>query len=800
MEFSYSLRTLVRNPVFTAAVVVMLAIGIGASAAIFGVLDRLFIRPLPFKEQDQIVSLEKAWPLFQNPSGDGEFVAQADDPFEAVAQYEMGRVTLGGGTTPEVIRVARTSRSFFSILGVGPQVGYFYSAPGRDTQGNDVAVLSHSVWRKVFNQDATIVGRKITLNGRSFTVLGVMPSEFLFLVRGREADAWIPLVKDDSLVKTAQEEGRGTIARLKPGLTLDQAQARTNVLFERITQSQPKLKLKPQDRILLTQLRDDWFGNLRSPLLMLLGTGICLLLIAGANTMSLMIARSIEREKDMAIRMALGAGWMQMVRQHLVESLFLGIAGSVLGLLVAYWATKAMLAVSPTPIPHSEEVGVNLRIIAFAFAIAIPAAVIPGLIAAWRVARTSIRSIVNEGSVRSGSLLSPRLRKLLIVSEVALTVLVLINAGLLFRSFRGLLQEKIGFDTHNVLTLEVAPLTTRYPDTQKRSALYQQIIDRVRSLPGVEHAGAVNYLPIFSGSLILPVSLQERVVPPEHGFSWTYRVASPDYFNTMKIPIVEGRTFGEQDSVDAPRVVVLDQSAAEYLRKNFFPNETVLGKHIILNFDKPTPFEIIGVAGDIRQQGLDIATYPGFYLHALQRPPSVSNLVVRTTSDPASIAGLMRNAISEVDKDLPVSDLRLMDKQVTEYVSRRRFGLLLTSILGTAALLLSMLGLYSLMSHIVLHRTHEIGVRMALGANVWDVLKLILRQALVLVIIGIVFGISLSFATGRLISSLLFGVSSTDQLTLAGVALILIVVALIACYIPARRAMKIDPIEALRYE
>jgi putative ABC transport system permease protein len=800
MEFTYTLRTLIKNPVFTAAVVVMLAIGIGASAAIFGVLDRLFIRPLPFKDQDQLVSLEKAWPLFQNSSGDSEFVAQADDPFEAVAQYQMGRVTLGGGTVPEVLRVARTSRSFFSILGVGPQIGYFFSAFGTHAQGNDVAVLSHSVWRRVFNQDTTIVGRQITLNGRSFTVLGVMPSEFLFLVQGREADAWIPLVPDDSLVRTAQEEGRGTIARLKPGLTLEQAQTRTDVLFERITQSQPQLKLKPKDRMLLTQLRDEWFGNLRSPLLMLLGTAICLLLIASANTMSLMIARSVEREKDMAIRMALGAGWMHMMRQHLIESLLLAIAGSALGLLIAYWATKVMLTLSPTPIPHPEEVGINLRIIAFTFAVAIPAAVIPGLIAAWRVSKTSIRSIVNEGSVRSGSLLSPRLKKLIIVSEVALTVLVLINAGLLFRSFRGLLQEKIGFDTHNVLTLEVAPLTTRYPDAQKRSALYQQIIDRIRSLPGVAHTGTVNYLPIFSGSLILPVSLQERVVSPEQGFSWTYRVASSDYFNTMKIPIVEGRTFAEQDGVDAPRVVILDQSAAAYLSKNFFPNETVLGKHIVLNFDKPTSFEIIGIAGDIRQQGLDIAAYPGFYLHALQRPPSVSNLVVRTISDPVSIAGLMRNAISEVDKDLPVGDLRLMEKQVTESVSRRRFGLLLTSILGTAALLLSMLGLYSLMSHIVLHRTHEIGVRIALGANIWNVLKLILGQALVLVIIGIALGIAISFATGRLISSLLFGVNSTDQLTLAGVALILIVVALIACYIPARRAMKIDPIDALRYE
>lgn len=289
-------------------------------------------------------------------------------------------------------------------------------------------------------------------------------------------------------------------------------------------------------------------------------------------------------------------------------------------------------------------------------------------------------------------------------------------------------------------------------------------------------------------------------MPAGEEFTWTYRVASSDYFNAMRIPLLEGRTFNEQDSVDAPRVVILDQSSAAYLNKKFFPNETVLGKHIVLNFDKPTMFEIVGIVGDIRQQGLDIPTSPGFYLHALQRPPSVSNLVVRTTSDPVSIAGVLRNTISEVDNELPVSDLRLMEKQVTESVSRRRFGLLLTSILGTGALLLSMLGLYSLMSHIVLHRTHEIGVRMALGANVWDVLRLILRQALVLVIIGIAVGIAISFATGRLVASLLFGVTSTDQPTLAGVAALLVIVALVACYIPARRAMKVDPIEALRYE
>jgi predicted permease len=800
MEFRHSLRTLIRNPGFTAAIVLMLAIGIGANATIFGVIDRLFIRPLPFNDQDRLVSVEKAWPLFKNASGDNEFAAQPDDAFEAVAKYQLGRVTVGSEAAPEVIRLARTSRSYFSVLGVGAQVGYVFSATEGRSQENKVAVLSYNLWRRLFNQDTSVVGKQISLNGRSFTVIGVMPSDFLFLVRGREADAWIPLVEDDALIKTAQDEGAGTIARLKPGLTLEQAKARTDVVFERIMQSQPQLKLKPKDRILLIQLRDYWFGNFRSPLLMLLAAAIFLLMIAGANTTGLMVARAAERQKDMAIRAALGASWMQMRRQHLIESLLLAITGTGLGLLLAYCATKAMLALSPALVPHQDEVGLNLRTIAFAFAISIPTALIPGLIAGWRVSKTSLRAVISEGSARSGSLLSPRVRKLLVVSEVALTVLVLINAGLLFRSFRGLLQEELGFETQNVLTLEVAPLETKYPERLKRSALYQQIIDRVGNLPGVAQVGTVNYLPIFSGSLILPVNLQERVVSPEQGFSWTYRVASSEYFNAMSIPVIAGRTFSEQDGVDAQQVAILDQSAAALLNERFFPNGTVLGKHIVLNLDKPTPFEIIGIVGDIKQQGLDVATYPGFYLHSLQRPPSVVNLVVRTTSHPSSIAGVVRNTISGVDKDLPVTDLRLMEQQVTDSVSRRRFALLLTGILGAAALFLSMLGLYSLMSHIVSQRTHEIGVRMALGANLRDVCKLVLRQGLGLVVTGIALGILISLATGRLIATLLFGVNPTDYVTLGVVSLLLVIVAIVACYVPMRRAMKIDPIEALRYE
>lgn len=800
MEFRRSLRSLIRNPAFSAAVILMLGIGIGANAAIFSVIDRLLLRPLPFNDQERLVAVENAWPLFVDSSKDGEAIAQPDDAFESLSRYETGRVTLGGQTVPEVIRLAQTSRNFFSVLGVGARVGYFFSTASGQAQDDNVVVLSHGLWRRQFNEDPAVVGRQVTLNGRSFTVLGVMPSDFLFLVRGKESDAWIPLVPDDTLIKSAQTEAGGTIARLKPGLSFAEAQARTDLGFERLMQAKPQLKLRLQDRMVLVSLRDFWFGNLRWPLMMLLAAAICLLLIACANSLSLMIARSAQREKDMAIRAALGASWTQMLRQQLAESLLLGLFGSVLGLVISHWAIKAMLAASPARIPHADQVGINLRLIVFAFAIAIPAATIPGLIAGWRISKTSLTAVINETSVRSGSFLSPRLRKLLVISEVALTILVLINAGLLLRSFRGLLQESLGFDTHNVLTLEIAPLETKYPDRQKRSMLYQQVMNRVSSLPGVTSVGTINYLPIYSGSLIVPVSLQERIVSPELSFSWTYRIASAEYFKTMMIPLVAGRPFTAQDGVDAPRVAILDQSAAAFLNERFFPNENIIGKHLVLNLDKPTAFEIVGIAGDIKQQGLDIATSPGFYLHALQRPPSVSNLVVRTSSDPTSIAGVMRNTIAEVDKDLPVGDLRLLERQVTESVSRRSFALLLTSILGIAALFLSMLGLYSLMSHIVFHRTHEIGVRMALGASVRDILKLILRQALGLVLIGIGLGIVVSLATGRLVASLLFGVSTTDPATLIGVTSTLVVVAVVACYLPARRAMKIDPIEALRYE
>lgn len=777
----------------------MLGIGIGANTAIFGAIDRLLIRPLPFKDQDRLVSVDNAWPLFVD-SPNGEAASQSDAAFEGVATYELGRVSMGGATVPEVIRLARTSRNFFSVLGVGANAGYSYSPSDRQSQDDKVVVLSYGFWRRAFSEDRTITGRKITLNGRSFTVIGVMPADFLFLVRGREADAWVPLDSDDTLVKSAQTEGSGTVARLKSGLSLNEAQARTDVVFNRLARDKPQLKLRPKDRMLLVQLRDAWFGNLRLPLLMLLAGAICLLLIAGANTLGLMIERAAQRQKDMAIRAALGAGWKQMLRQQVIESLLLGMFGSALGVLIAYWASKVMIAASPARIPQSGEAGISLRMIAFAIAIAMPASIIPGVIAAWRISNTSLSAVMNETSSRIHSFLSPRLRKLLVISEVALTMLVLINAGLLLRTFRGLLHENLGFDTQNVLTLEIAPLETQYPDRLKRSALYQRIIDKVGGLPGVASAGAISHLPIYSGSLIVPVSLQERTVPPELGFSWTSRIATADYFKTMSIPILEGRSFDQHDSADGPRVVIVDQSAAAFLNQHFFPNESVIGKHLVLNFDKPTAFEIVGIAGDIKQQGLEIAAWPGFYLHSLQRPPSVSNLVVRTTSNPASLASAVRNAISEVDKELPVSDLRPMEQQVTESVSRRRFALLLTSILGMSALLLSMIGLYSLMSHIVFHRTHEIGVRIALGANASDVLRLILRQAFGFVVVGAVVGILASLATGRLIASLLFNVSATDPLTLIAVTITLIAVAVIACYVPTRRAMRIDPIEALRHE
>jgi putative ABC transport system permease protein len=533
---------------------------------------------------------------------------------------------------------------------------------------------------------------------------------------------------------------------------------------------------------------------------MLLGAAACLFLIACANTISLMIARSADHRRDMAIRGALGAGWVQMVRQHLIEGVLLGILGGVLGLLMAYWATEVMLAVSPTPIPRPDEVGINLRMIAFVFVIAIPAAIIPGVISSWRISRTPLNGIVNEGPARGGSLFSARLRRVLVISEVALTMAVLINAGLLFRSFRGLMQEKLGFDTYNVLTLELAPPATRYPDSPRRAALYQQIIDRVGSLPGVAHAGTVNYLPMFSGSLMIPVKLQEREVPPELWFSWTYRVASSDYFEAMKIPVIAGRTFSDRDGAAAPRVVILDQSAAAYLTKHFFPHESLLGKHVVLTFDKPTAFEIIGVAGDIRQQGLGISSYPGFYLHALQRPPAVAHLVVRTTIDPSSMSGLLRSTISAIDRDLPVSGLTLMEEHVTASVARRRFSLLLTTILGSGALLLSMLGLYSLMSHIVSGRTREIGVRMALGADAREVLRLILTQALGTVIAGTVLGILLALGTGGLIASMLVGVGTADPATFGLMTLMLVIVALVACYVPTRRAMRIAPAEALRHD
>ncbi len=794
-DLKTGMRALFRQPAFSAAIVATLAIAIGATVAVSGVIDRLIVRPLRFPDPARLVFVRNSWPLFVDSLRSGASTGTSR-VFERVARYEYGRATIGGGNSPQAIKLVRASGDFFRLLGVHPLLGSVFSV---DAIQEPIAVISNGLWRSLLGGDSAVVGRSITLNGRTFTVAGVMPETFAFYLRGEESDAWVPLVEEDALMKSAQAEGSGTIARLRTGLTFAQAQAQMNLVFRQIARQHPERRLDAEDRIELIPLRDYWFGALQTPLLMLLGAGLFLLIVACANTTGLMLARAAARRKDVAIRSALGADRWHLVRESLAESLVLGLATTVAGLLLAYWGGNAMLAISPTRIPGADEIGVSGRVIGFALVLALLAASVPGLVSISRVSNGDLARALSAGA-RSGTFVSRRLRQWLVVIQVAVTVILLVSGGLLLRSFRILRTENTGFDARQVMTLEIAPPDTKFPDQNARLAYYERILAAVRPLPGIERAGMVNYLPFHSGSYMIPVSDPQRPGANEPAFSWSIRIASPEYFRAMRIPLVTGRAFTEADRVDAPMVAILDESAARMMAPGNSAIESVLGKRIVLNLGEPITFEIVGVVGDIRQQGLAIASYPGFYLSAFQRPPSVANVVLRSTVPPVVVFNAVRGALREVDAELPVAALRMLQADISDSVARRKFAVFLSGILAVCALVLSMVGLYALMSQLVAYRAHEIGVRVALGARSGDVVGLVLRQGMIVVGLGLAAGLAAAQATTRLIASLLYGVGANDPRTFAVVSLVVISVAILACGIPARRALNADPMVTLRNE
>jgi len=799
-DLKFAARMLRRNAGFSLLIVGMLALALGANTALFSFADAVLFRPLPFANPERLVSLKGAVGKLVDMGFDQpeKFMQwnHTVQSLEYIAAYDSGRANLADDRVPERIQVMRVSSGFFPMLGVNPMMGRWFGQDEQQRGRNRVLMLSHALWQSRYGGDAEILKKVVHLNGESFQVIGVMPPTFQFAHGGERTDAWMPLAPGDYVLAkdTYFFEFSG---KLRPGVAMTTAQAELNLLNQQLQLGEKRVGIFVSDtRLSLSPLNEKFAGTLRRPLLILLAAVAFVLLIACANVANLFLTRAVARNKELAIRSALGAGRWRLARLWLTESLLLSVIGGVFGLLVSIWLIDALVAISPQEVSPINQIGLNWRVMGFCVALTLLTGLLFGLAPALQSSRPDLARTLKESGQRSSAGLSPRLRQVLTVGEVALALVLLIGAGLMVKSFRSLLQVAPGFNPERVLTFELAPTLSKYETKEQRATLYQSVIARIRAVPGVVGVGAISHLPIaHGGGMALPISVEGRARSGEPVIA-LYQTVTADYFRVMEIPLIAGRYFTEQDRAGTANVMLLNQTLAHQV----FPNEDPLGKRIVLQMEKPTPFEVIGVVGDARTSGLDDNAMEEFYLHSLQQPAGFVSFTIRTRAAPASLAGVVRNAMLEVDKDQPLYNVKTMEQHLADSVAGRRFPMLILTGFAATALLLSALGLYGVVSYSVAQRTHEIGIRMALGAQANDVLKLIIGNGMVLALIGVTAGLAGSFALTRLLAGLLFGVSTTDAITFLSVSVGLIVVALFACYIPARRATKVDPLVALRYE
>jgi putative ABC transport system permease protein len=798
-DIRYGIRSLVRNPAFTAIAIITLSLGIGANTAIFSVVNAVLLRPLPFADAERIVWLWDTIPhLGYAPTSLPEFLdwKEQNRSFEQLAAFQSGNVFLDTGDGTEDVPVGVVTPQMFSLFGVHPILGRTFTdeetLPGRFR----VAVLSHSLWQTRFGSDANISGRTIQLNGRAYTIIGVMPAGFSFPER---ATLWRPLPIDPSALDRGPHY-LNVVGRLKPDVTLAQAQAEMSALAARISQEHPEKTAGHGMKIV--SLADVVVGDIGLALYVFLGAVGFVLLIACANLANLMLARIGGREREIAVRTALGASRLQIVRQLLTESLLLAVAGGAAGLLLAIWAVSWLVSLSPDTIPRVHEISVDPRVAGFTFLISMAAGVLFGVVPALQASKTDLTDGLKESGRTTPGVRKQRLRSALVVSEVALSLVLLVGAGLLIRSFAKLNQVDPGFNPEQVLTMGVSLLPNKYPEDQQVAAFYSQVLERSATVPGVISVSATTGLPVsgtdttdfFAIEGQPPIAKEERPL-------CEYWVVTPRYFQSMGIPLLAGRDFSETDTKQSPNVVVINDE----FRRRHFGSENPLGHRLQLQGQERDPFLIVGVVGDTRNHGLEEQPRAAAYVPFLQDPLSKDlarslTIVARTKSDPGAVAGSLRAVVTSMDKSVPVYAVKPMTEYLRDSLSRRRFSMVLLSTFSGVALVLAALGIYGVISYGVIQRTHEMGIRMALGAQRRDVLKLVLRQAMIVVLVGVGIGLLGSWALTRLMKSLLFNVSVTDPLTFAGIAVLMILIALLACVIPAMRATKVDPLVALRHE
>ena len=808
-DVRYGARMLARNKGFTAVAVLTLALGIGANTAIFSVVNELLLRPLPYRDAERLAMLWEVTPegRRQNTTSRANFAAWREQSrsFEGMAAFSDQRVNLTGGGEPEEVSVQFATPELFRVLGVEPALGR--ALVEEDARaGSAGVVLSHGLWQRRFGGDPQIIGKPVTLNGNPVTVVGVMPAGFQWHIRhrsgtGRPAEVWAVLTMPKAGEEGANWRGRflSVVGRLKPGVSFEQADAELKTIEGRLGQDSPRFNKGYGAEVI--PLRDQFVGNVRPALWILLGAVGFVLLIACANVANLLLSRAAAREKEIALRTALGARRSRIVRQLLTESVLLALMGSLLGLALAWWGIKALVAISPRDLVNLQGVGLNLTVLAWTLVISLLTGIIFGLAPALEATRLDLNDSLKEGGKGAGgqSARSRGLRGALVVTEVALALVLLTSAGLMVKSFGRLRKIDTGFNTDNVLTMVLRLPAAKYKDDPQYVAFFRQALERIRALPGVRSAGMVNFLPLYGGlGSATGFTVKGRPAPPPgEGPSANVRVADGGYFGTMGIPLLRGRNFADFEDAE-PRHVVL---VSESLARTHFPGEEPLGKRItVFMSENPVPTEIVGVVGDVRYDSLTDQAEPTVYMPHPELTYEFMTLVIRTSGEPAEMAPAVRRVISAIDPDQPVSDVRTMNQVMADTVARARFNTLLLGLFAGLATLLSAIGIFGVMNYSVTLRTREIGLRMALGAQPGRVLMLILRQGLLLTLVGIGIGLAGALALTRLMSSMLFGVDATDPATFAAIVALLALVSLVACYIPARRATRVDPLIALRYE
>jgi putative ABC transport system permease protein len=814
-DLRYGARMLFKNPGITFVVVLALALGIGANTAIFSVVDAVLLRPLPYPESDRLVFLNEtakamddisiSYPNFTDWRNQNQV-------FEKIGVHNRGSYNLTGMGDPERIVTAQASADLFSVLRVNPMMGRLYNNDEDKPGGPPVVVLSYALWQRRFGGQASIVNQPITLNGKSYTVIGVMPEGFQYPSR---AEMWVPVGQrsaDPGWEQRGNHPGLYGVARLKPGVTLEQAKANMNGVVANLEKQFPDEI--GGNGVRLTPMLEVFVGDIRRALWVLFAAVAFVLLIACANIANLLLARAQSRQKEMAIRSAMGAGRWRIARQLLTESVLLALIGGTLGLLIARWGIALILYISPDAIPRAREITLDWRVFAFTIGVSFVTGVLFGLVPALQAGVVDVHETLKEtGRGTSGR---HWLRSSLVVVEVATTLVLLIGAGLMIRSFYRLQNVNPGFSYEHVTSFTLALPEKKYPTAEQQVQFYKRLLENLSGQPGVEAVGAASGLPLGNNGSQSSFIIDGRPIPPRDQTPlMELCIVSPDYFRAMNIPLQRGRYFNDRDDKswiagkDLSNLKPIEREVAgmnsviidEEFARRYWPNEDPVGQRIRMGGEKGNPLTVLGVVGRVKMDGLgqDSKRVQGYFPFA-QLPDSAMTVILKAAGDPNQLIAAVRGQVREIDPDQPIYNVRTMNEIRAESVAPERLNLALLSIFAGIALVLAIVGIYGVMSYSVTQRTHEIGIRMAIGAQPRDVFRMILGQGMILALIGVAIGLIGAFALTRLMATMLFGIEPTDPTTFAAIAVLLTVVALVACYIPGRRATRVNPLESLRYE